>query len=57
MEDPEYGHLKFKWLHDLIENNYLPFHTPEGLVQKVRYEEFLKDERTERIPIFLGSKL
>jgi S-adenosylmethionine synthetase len=56
MEDPEYGHLKFKWLHDLIENNYLPFHTPEGLVQKVRYEEFLKDERTERIPIFLGSQ-
>ncbi|MFN5888896.1 MAG: hypothetical protein ACK448_00725, partial [Bacteroidota bacterium] len=54
LEDPEFGHLKMKWLSTKPFTAYLPFDVPDGLVQKVEKDEFDLSEDAERLPIFLG---
>jgi hypothetical protein len=56
LEDPEFGHLKMKWLSTKPFTANLPFDVPDGLVQKVEKEEFDLREDAERLPIFLGSQ-
>ena len=56
MKDPTWGHLKMKWLSTKAFTPYLPFHVPDGLVQKVEKKEFDLREDAERLPIFLGSQ-
>ena len=56
LKDPEFGHLKMKWLSTKPFTANLPFDVPDGLVQKVEKEEFDLPEDAERLPIFLGSQ-
>jgi len=54
MKDPIWGHLTMKWLvKDGVEAP-LPFHYPEGLVERVTHAEFVAQE-VHRLPIFLGA--
>jgi hypothetical protein len=56
-KDPEYGHLKLKWASKKPFKPELPFYVPDGLIRFVEFEEFLVDESTSRLPLFLGSQM
>ena len=56
-KDPEYGHLKLKWASKKPYKPELPFYVPDGLITFVEFDEFLVEEASTRLPLFLGSQM
>jgi hypothetical protein len=54
MKDPIWGHLTMKWPVKAGLEAPIPFHYPEGLVERVTLAEFAEQE-AHRLPIFLGA--
>jgi len=54
MKDPIWGHLTMKWAVKVGVEATIPFHYPEGLVERVTLAEFAEQE-AHRLPIFLGA--
>ena len=54
MKDPIWGHLTMKWPVTGGVEATIPFHYPEGLVERVTLAEFAEQE-AHRLPIFLGA--
>ena len=56
-KDSEYGHLKLKWASKKPFKPELPFYVPDGLIRFVEFDEFLVDEASTWLPLFLGSQM
>ena len=54
MKDPIWGQLTLKWPVKGGVEAAIPFHYPEGLVERVTLAEFVEQE-AHRLPIFLGA--